>query len=115
MYVVACYVIFLVISAVAVIAVGQVLRKSGLDLLNSQLNCHHDLASKVIRLTLVGFYLINLGFVCLLSQGWYPITDLRPVVESLIEKIGGILIFQGVTVCFALHVISRYWRRTEQA
>jgi hypothetical protein len=49
----------------------------------------------------VGFYLINLGYICLVLKETTNITNLQIVVEVLSYKVGGITLILG-----AMHFIN---------
>jgi hypothetical protein len=67
----------------------------------------------VNHLLVVGFYLINLGYVTLrLKYGVKP-TDLAESIEFLSSKIGLVLLVLGIMHFLNLHIFSRMRRRAK--
>ena len=70
-----------------------------------------ELADSVNHLLVVGFYLINIGYVSLaLKYGDKP-SDLATAIESLSTKVGMVLIVLGVMHFFNLYVFSKMRKR----
>src|SRR4051794_16075573 len=110
-YVVGSYVGYLVISLGLTIWVARTLSKSGRVFLIDSFLGHTDLADSVNHLLVVGFYLINVGFVSLaLKYGDKP-TDLQTAIEILSTKMGFVLLVLGGMHFFNLHVFSRMRKR----
>jgi hypothetical protein len=76
-------------------------------------NFHGDelLADSVNHLLVVGFYLLNFGYVALaLKYGDKP-TDLQTAVEFLATKLGLVLVILGAMHFFNLYIFSRIGRQ----
>jgi protein-S-isoprenylcysteine O-methyltransferase Ste14 len=104
------YLSYLLIAVGLTIWVGRTLAKNGLVFLQ---DVFHDerLAGAVNHLLVVGFYLVNLGFVAvLLSSDADPATTAE-AVETLSFKIGLVLLVLGALHFFNLIALNRY-RRT---
>jgi hypothetical protein len=70
-----------------------------------------QLADAVNHLLVVGFYLINIGYVALaLKYGPRP-SDLPAAIEALSTKVGVVLLVLGAMHFFNLYVFSRMRRR----
>ena len=68
---------------------------------------NEQLADSVNHLLVVGFYLINVGYVTLaLKYGSRP-ADLAGAIETLSTKVGLVLLVLGVMHFFNLYVFSR--------
>ena len=65
MYVIACYFSYLAISIALTIWVARTLKNSGRVFLIEAFHGNQDLADSVNRLLVVGFYLINVGYIAL--------------------------------------------------
>jgi hypothetical protein len=112
MYVVGAYVSYLVLSIGLTIWVARTLRKNGRVFLIDSFNGNAEIADSVNHLLVVGFYLINIGYVALaLKYGDKPI-DLAMAIESLSTKVGLVLLVLGVMHFFNLYVFSRMRRRS---
>ena len=101
------YSLYLVISLSITIWVAQTLAKNGRIFL---LDCFHGnvpLADSVNHLLVVGFYLINAGFVALFLKVGPSITEGREVFEVLSSKIGTVLLVLGLMHFFNLAVFTK--------
>ncbi len=111
-YLVATYVIYLVISLALTVWVARTLHKHGRIFLVDAFGGNADLADSVNHLLAVGFYLINVGYVALaLRYGDHP-KQLSELFETLGTRIGGVLLVLGSMHFFNLYVFSRIRRRT---
>lgn len=110
-YVVGSYLGYLVISIGLTVWVARTLSKNGRVFLIDSFLGNQDLADSVNHLLVVGFYLINVGYISLaLKYGDKP-TDLAGAIESLSTKVGMVLIVLGVMHFFNLYIFSRMRRR----
>lgn len=111
MYVVGSYVWYLIVSISLTIWVARTLAKSGRIFLIDAFLGNRELADSVNHLLVVGFYLINVGFVSLaLKYGDKPV-DLPGAMESLSTKVGLVLLVLGGMHFFNLYVISTMRKR----
>jgi hypothetical protein len=111
MYVVWGYAFYLLISIALTIWVAQTLSKNGLVFLVDSFLGNRELANSVNHLLVVGFYLINIGYVSLaLKYGEKP-NDLQQVIEVLSSKVGMVLLVLGVMHFFNLYVFNRMRKR----
>lgn len=110
-YVVGAYVGYLFISIGLTVWVARTLSKNGRIFLVDSFLGNAELADSVNHLLVVGFYLINAGYVSLaLKYGEKP-TDLPTAIESLSTKVGMVLIVLGMMHFFNLYIFSRMRRR----
>ena len=106
--VVATYAIYVVLSLAITIWVGQTLHKNGRVFLVENFSGNEELADSVNHLLLVGFYLVNLGFVTLaLKYGVKPV-DLVSAVEALSTKVGLAIVVLGAMHIFNMYVLTRF-------
>ena len=75
MYVIACYFSYLAISIALTIWVARTLKNSGRVFLIEAFNGNEELADSVNRLLVVGFYLINVGYIALALKTRRPTED----------------------------------------
>ena len=73
---------------------------------------NEPLADSVIHLLVVGFYLINLGYVSLALKLGYEIASAKESIEALSVKVGTVLLVLGGMHFFNLFIFSRMRRRT---
>ena len=72
---------------------------------------YEKLADAVNHLLVVGFYLVNLGFVALYLSGDETIADTRGIFEALSTKLGVVLLVLGVMHLGNVYVLNRIRRR----
>ncbi len=110
-FTVGSYVGYLVLSLGLTIWVARTLTKHGRMFLVDAFGGNADLADSVNKLLVVGFYLINVGFVSLaLKYGDKP-SDLAGAIEALSTKEGLVLLVLGGMHFMNLYVFSRVRRR----
>ena len=111
MYVVYAYVAYLFLSIALTVWVARTLSRAGRVFLVDSFLGNRELADSVNHLLVVGFYLINVGFVSLaLKYGDKP-TDLQTAIEILSTKMGFVLLVLGGMHFFNLHIFSRMRKR----
>jgi hypothetical protein len=105
------YLIYLAISLLLTVWVARTLHKNGRIFLVDSFDGNEPLADSVNHLLVVGFYLINVGYVTLaLREGSAP-ADVRGVIELLSGKLGIVLLVLGGMHFFNLLVFSKMRRR----
>jgi hypothetical protein len=113
MYIVICYLAYLAISLIATVWVAQTLRHNGRSFLIDAFHGNRELADSVNHLLVVGFYLINIGYVTLALHTHAEVTTARGAIELVCDKVGVVLIVLGVMHFFNLYVFNRLRRRGE--
>ncbi|CAM5459431.1 hypothetical protein ABZ235_04150 [Streptomyces canus] len=108
---VVAYVIYLVVSIALTVWVARTLSRNGRIFLADVLRGNEKLAEAVNHLLVVGFYLVNLGFVALYLSGDGTIEDTRGVFEALSTKLGVVLLVLGVMHLANVYVLNRIRRR----
>src|SRR5262245_19459189 len=104
------YIAYLVVSVALTIWVAKTLHKNGRIFLVDSLHGNAPLADSVNHLLVVGFYLINIGFVTLALKYGDKATNAQTALETLSTKVGAVLVVLGFMHFFNLFVFSR-WRR----
>jgi hypothetical protein len=112
--VVTTYLVYLAISIALTIWVAHTLHKNGRIFLVDVFHGNDALADSVNHLLVVGFYLINLGYVSLALKLGYVINNTQEGIEALSVKIGMVLIVLGGMHFFNLFVFSRMRKRTHK-
>lgn len=108
--VVTTYLGYLTISILLTIWVARTLHKNGRVFLVDIFQ-REDLADSVNHLLVVGFYLVNLGFVSFALKMSGDVGTLRIGIETLSGKIGAVLLMLGLMHFFNLYVFSRLRKR----
>lgn len=102
------YLVYVAVSVAVTIWVGRSLHGNGRVFLIENFQGRERLADSVNHLLLVGFYLVNLGFVSLaLRYGEKP-TDLVGAVEYLSTKIGLVIVLLGFMHFFNMRMLVRF-------
>ena len=114
-YTVYTYLLYLAISLTLTFWVARTLFKNGRAFLVDIFRGNTDLAHSVNHLLVVGFYLINLGFVALALRVPYDVDSLKVSIEALAQSVGRVLLMLGLMHFFNLVVFSqlRYRMRLE--
>ena len=105
--IVVTYIVYLLISVTLTIWVARTLHKRGAIFLVDAFHGNAELAASVNHLLVVGFYLINIGFVTLALKSDAVITNSRAAIEMLSDKLGYVLLALGGMHFFNLFVFSR--------
>jgi len=105
------YVGYLTLSVGLTIWVGRTLYKNGRIFLVDAFHGNETLADSVNHLLLVGWYLINVGYVSLALRLWNTKpTNEREVLEFLSFKVGLVLLVLGAMHFFNVFVFAK-WRK----
>ena len=105
--IVVSYLVYLLISVALTVWVARTLYKRGAIFLVDAFHGNAELAASVNHLLVVGFYLVNIGFVALALKSTEVITTSRAAIEMLSEKLGVVLLTLGGMHFFNLFVFSR--------
>ena len=108
--IVVTYLLYLIISIGLTIWVGRTLHTNGRVFLVDVFHGNTPLADSVNHLLLVGFYLINFGYVSLALRIGGDVMTMRESIEQLSWKVGLVLLVLGVMHFFNLLVFSRIRR-----
>jgi hypothetical protein len=105
------YIVYIALSVPLTVWVAHTLHKNGRVFLIDSFRGNEPLADSVNHLLVVGFYLINIGYVALaLKEGVAPV-NLREVLEMISRKIGVVMLVLGGMHFFNILVFSKMRRR----
>ncbi len=104
------YLIYLVISVALTAWVARTLHKNGRVFLVDVFAGNDALADSVNHLLVVGFYLINLGYISMTLKLGYEVVDAVGSIEALSEKVGLVLVVLGCMHFFNLWLFARIRR-----
>src|SRR5689334_20072806 len=105
------YIIYLLVSIALTVWVARTLHRNGRIFLVDAFNGREALADSVNHLLVVGFYLINIGYVALALKTSQKPYDMQTAIELLSGKIGVVLLVLGAMHFMNLFVFSRMRRR----
>lgn len=105
------YLLYLATAIPLTVWVAGTLSRNGALFLVDVFGGNDDLARAVNRLLVVGFYLVNLGFVALFLRVADPVVDTRRMIEALSVKLGVVLLVLGVLHLLNVYVFNSFRRR----
>jgi hypothetical protein len=94
------------------VLVARTLHKNGRVFLVDAFHGNAELADSVNHLLVVGFYLINIGYVTLALRTYGTLDTLRGAMELVSDKIGIVLLVLGGMHFFNLFIFSRMRKRS---
>lgn len=109
------YGLYLALAITLTIWVARTLHKSGRIFLVECFHGNEELADSVNHLLVVGFYLINIGFVSLYLKTTEEVLGARGVFEALSGKMGIVLLVLGGMHFFNLLVFTKMRKRAHLA
>lgn len=105
------YVFYLAISVGLTIWVARTLHKNGRIFLVDSFQGNEQLADSVNHLLVVGFYLMNVGFVSLALKAQVKPVNPQELIEFISLKVGLVLMVLGGMHFFNMYVFTRMRRR----
>jgi hypothetical protein len=105
------YLVYLAISVGLTVWVARTLHRNGRVFLVDSFLGNEPLADSVNHLLVVGFYLINIGFVTLALKHGAAAANAQEALETLSTKVGLVLLVLGAMHFFNLAVFSRMRKR----
>jgi hypothetical protein len=105
------YLVYLAISVALTIWVARTLHKNGRIFLVDSFLGNEALADSVNHLLVVGFCLVNIGFVTLALKYGDKAVDAQTALETLSSKVGLVLVVLGFMHFFNLYVFAGLRRR----
>lgn len=106
------YCVYLVVAVPLTIWVATTLSRNGRVFLSDVFAGNDALAGAVNKLLVVGFYLLNLGFVSLYLRIGAPVPDLRGLFEELSVKIGVVAMALALVHFANVYVFNAIRRRS---
>ena len=104
------YGLYVVLSLGITVWVGHTLSSNGLVFLVENFEGKEALARSVNHLLLVGFYLVNIGFMSLMLRYGDRPTGVVDAIEYLSTKVGLVVVLLGVMHFFNMYVLMRFRR-----
>src|ERR1700687_6471211 len=115
MFIVYSYFVYLAVSLTVTVWVARTLHRGGRILRVDAFRGQEELADSVNHLMVVGFYLINVGYVAFALKTTENPANLRQAIELVSDKIGLVLLGMGVMHFFNLFVFSRVRKRGQES
>jgi len=108
------YAAYLVISLGLAIYVAHTLHKNGRIFLVDAFGGNEKLADSVNHLLVVGFYLINIGYISLVLKYGDPARTLQEAIEYLSWKVGFVAVVLGAVHFLNVLVFSKMRSRATE-
>jgi len=104
------YLAYLTVSAYITLAVGRTLNKNGSVFLTSHLGGNQRLATAINNLLLIGYYLINTGYVLLVLNlnSKVRIEELNELIYFLSLNLGLVSLMLGAMHMIIFYVIANW-------
>ena len=107
------YIAYVALAVPITLWVGSTLRRNGRVFLLDVFDGDEELATAVNHLLVVGFYLVNLGFVSVALKTTDAVTDAVSAIEALSIKVGTVVLVLGVLHLANLFVLNKLRRRAQ--
>ena len=111
-YMVITYSLYLAIALSVTIWVARTLHQNGRVFLVDCFRGNEQLADSVNHLLVVGFYLLNIGFVTLYLKLAFPVESATGVFEALSGKLGTVLLVLGGMHFWNIWLFNKLRKRT---
>jgi hypothetical protein len=102
---------YLAVSVPLTIWVAKTLHKNGRVFLVDSFHGNEALADSVNHLLVVGFYLLNLGFVCLYIRNGIKPEDTAAAIEETSVKVGTVMLVLGLMHLLNLYIFNKIRKR----
>ncbi|MXP28300.1 hypothetical protein GRI58_05630 [Porphyrobacter algicida] len=114
MYLVPSYAIYLVVSIALTVWVARTLSKNGIVFLIDCFGHDEVLARSTNHLLVVGFYLVNLGWILLTLRFGSAPDSIAEAIQFLSSKIGLVVVVLGAMHFFNMNAIAKFGRKVGQ-
>ena len=114
MNIAAIYFSYLAISIALTIWVARTLHRNGRLFLVDAFRGNEPLADAVNHLLVVGFYLINIGYITLALKTTDALSTVREVIETESNKIGIVILILGIMHVFNILIFARMRRKSNE-
>ncbi|MEO7934313.1 MAG: hypothetical protein ABIT76_14255 [Chthoniobacterales bacterium] len=110
-YITITYLSYLLLTLSMTIWVARTLHKNGRIFLVDSFGGNEPLADSVNHLLVVGFYLVNIGYIALALKVGAVVESTRDVFEIVSNKVGIVLLVLGAMHFFNLLVFTKMRKR----
>lgn len=110
-WIAASYFTYLAVTVPLTIWVASTLSSNGRVFLEDVFTENADLADAINKLLVVGFYLLNVGFVLLYLRTGGLVSDLSSLIEEVSVKVGVVMVVLGLIHFTNVYVFNAIRRR----
>ncbi len=114
MYLVPAYIVYLLVSVGLTIWVARTLSRNGIVFLKECFGHDDMLARSTNHLLVVGFYLVNLGWILLTLRFGRAPESVADTIRFLSSKIGLVVVVLGAMHFFNMNAIAKFGRKVGQ-
>jgi hypothetical protein len=114
MYLVPAYLVYLAVSIALTVWVARTLSKNGIVFLKECFGHDDTLAHSTNHLLVVGFYLVNLGWILLTLRFGSEPQGMAETLEFLSTKIGLVVVALGIMHFFNMNAVAKFGRKVGQ-
>lgn len=112
-FIVLTYLVYVAASVALTVWVARTLSRNGRIFLVDVFQGNEPLADSVNHLLVVGFCLVNFGYITLALKVYSNVATAREAIEACADKVGMVLLVLGAMHFFNLYVFSRIRRRAQ--
>lgn len=102
------YLIYLFLTWIITVHAGHSFYKNGRNYLLNMFEGNEKITDIVNRLLLIGYYMINLGYVTMMISYWETVYNFQDLAETVFFKTGNIMVLLACMHYFNLTVIYIY-------
>jgi hypothetical protein len=106
-----CYLIYIALSVALTIWVARTLHRNGRVFLLQAFHGNETMADSVNHLLVVGFYLINIGYIALMMRYGTKPTTVQDACEFLSTKLGLVMLVLGGMHFFNMYNFDKMRRK----
>lgn len=105
------YSIYLLITGVIILKVGEICYRNG-NLFVAQLIPNHiELCVRINKMLLMGYYLLNLGYCAMTLVSWKTITAFPELIETIATKSSIIIFTIAIMHYLNIFILTKYIKK----
>ncbi|MFL9845261.1 hypothetical protein [Flavobacterium rhizosphaerae] len=105
------YCLFLIVIIYIIVVVGSICYRNGNIYVLSLMPGHKELCTRINKILLAGYYLINIGYAATTLVHWKKIFTATQLAETLAVKIAMIVLILAIMHYLNLVLITRYIKK----
>jgi len=106
------YIIYLIITAIIIIYVGNLCYTNGKIFIQNLLKKNKVLANQINKLMLIGYYLLNIGYCFATIISWEIIDTTLKLIEIVSFKISLIILIIAIMHYINIFMLNKYIHKT---
>jgi hypothetical protein len=108
------YGIFMLIVAYIIVVVGRICYRNGNIYVLSLMPGHDDLCTRINKILLMGYYLVNIGYAAMTLISWQAITSMPMLIEMIAAKTAIIICILSVLHYTNIFILTNYAKKLIQ-